>query len=458
MAEISSPILGMRVRRNMIPANAIMGRPEQPVQDPETVAALRRNQMALQGVNLSLANVTNQIAGLNNSFQAISAQIEQSRILEQAQQRQKDNQERILASQRIREGKEGLIEKRIQSALAAPLQKIGGKAQKSLFNLGRFFQILIGGALGARILKVVGDLSSEGKLSLGNLFDRIKKDLAIVTAIFIGLNGGFVLALRTLGALTARLGGFALRNFLLRPIQAAFTLAGGILSGIVNKIRGLPQVPGTTPGGRPTSGGRPNPPSGQQTTTPGGRPTSPTPPTRGNIGTRLLRGLTGGTGIAGLNFLFGAPLDQSILAGGGASLGGKIGFGLGMLTGPASPIMAPLLGLAGGFGGSFLFPELYRQSGIQVPGGDTTLSDLVGGDLSTLISGATKSEADLKRDEQRVNNLIVNAGGGQGQVEETSTSGGSGTGNNIVFIPSTNSDNPYMMHSYIQYNVGGIGI
>lgn len=452
MAEISSPILGMRVRRNMIPANAIMGRPEQPVQDPETVAALRRNQMALQGVNLSLANVTNQIAGLNNSFQAISAQIEQSRILEQAQQRQKDNQERILASQRIREGKEGLIEKRIQSALAAPLQKIGGKAQRSLFNLGRFFQILIGGALGARILKVVGDLSSEGKLSLGNLFDRIKKDLAIVTAIFIGLNGGFVLALRTLGALTARLGGFALRNFLLRPIQAAFTLAGGILSGIVNKIRGLPQVPGTTPGGRPTT------PSGQQTTTPGGRPTTPTTPTRGNIGTRLLRGLTGGAGIAGLNFLFGAPLDQSILAGGGASLGGKIGFGLGMLTGPASPIMAPLLGLAGGFGGSFLLPELYRQSGIQVPGGDTTLSDLVGGDLSTLISGATKSEADLKRDEQRVNNLIVNAGGGQGQVEETSTSGGSGTGNNIVFIPSTNSDNPYMMHSYIQYNVGGIGI
>ena len=452
MAELSSPILGMRVRRNMIPANAIMGRPEQPVQDPETVAALRRNQMALQGVNLSLANVTNQIAGLNNSFQAISAQIEQSRILEQAQQRQKDNQERILASQRIREGKEGLIEKRIQSALAAPLQKIGGKAQRSLFNLGRFFQILIGGALGARILKVVGDLSSEGKLSLGNLFDRIKKDLAIVTAIFIGLNGGFVLALRTLGALTARLGGFALRNFLLRPIQAAFTLAGGILSGIVNKIRGIPQVPGTTPGGRPTT------PSGQQTTTPGGRPTTPTTPTRGNIGTRLLRGLTGGAGIAGLNFLFGAPLDQSILAGGGASLGGKIGFGLGMLTGPASPIMAPLLGLAGGFGGSFLLPELYRQSGIQVPGGDTTLSDLVGGDLSTLISGATKSEADLKRDEQRVNNLIVNAGGGQGQVEETSTSGGSGTGNNIVFIPSTNSDNPYMMHSYIQYNVGGIGI
>lgn len=442
----------------MIPANAIMGRPEQPVQDPETVAALRRNQMALQSVNLSLANVTNQIAGLNNSFQAISSQIEQSRILEQAQQRQKDNQERILASQRIREGKEGLIEKRIQSALAAPLQKIGGKAQRSLFNLGRFFQILIGGALGARILKVVGDLSSEGKLSLGNLFDRIKKDLAIVTAIFIGLNGGFVLALRTLGALTARLGGFALRNFLLRPIQAAFTLAGGILSGIVNKIRGLPQVPGTIPGGRPTSGGTTNPPSGQGTTTPGGTPTSPNPPNRGNIFKRILRGMTGGTGIAGLNFLFGAPLDESILAGTGASLGGKIGFGLGMLTGPASPLMAPLLGLAGGFGGSFLLPELYRQSGIQVPGGDTTLRDLVGGDLSTLISGATKSEADLKRDEQRVNNLIVNAGGGQGQVEETSTSGGSGTGNNIVFIPSTNSDNPYMMHSYIQYNVGGIGI
>ena len=88
------------------------------------------------------------------------------------------------------------------------------QAQKSLFNL-EDFQILLLGTLGNRILRVVGDLSSEGKLSLGNLFEKIKTDLAIAGAIFVGLNGGFVLALGTLTGLTAtRLGTFALRNLL----------------------------------------------------------------------------------------------------------------------------------------------------------------------------------------------------------------------------------------------------
>ena len=195
MAELSSPILGMQVRRNVIPANAIMGRPAQqaPGPDPQTALALRRNQIALDNVNRSIGGVTGQIAVLSNSLRTISSQIQQSSALEAAKQAEENKQQRILAEQRLREGKEGLLERKIQTALTKPLQKVGGAAQKSLFNLGRFFNILILGTLGNRILRVVTDLSGEGKLSLGNLFDRIKKDLAIVTAIFVGVNGGFVL-------------------------------------------------------------------------------------------------------------------------------------------------------------------------------------------------------------------------------------------------------------------------
>ena len=207
MAELSSPILGMQVRRNVIPANAIMGRPAQqaPGPDPQTALALRRNQIAIQSVNNSLTGVSNQIAVLSNSLRTISTQIQQSSALEQAKQVEENKQQRILAEQRLREGKEGLLERKIQTALSKPLQKVGGAAQKSLFSLGRFFQILLLGTLGNRILRVVGDLSSEGKLSLGNLFEKIKTDLAIAGAIFVGLNGGFLLALRTLTGLTARL-------------------------------------------------------------------------------------------------------------------------------------------------------------------------------------------------------------------------------------------------------------
>ena len=87
MAELASPILGMQVRRNVIPANALLGRPEQqaPGPDPQTALALRRNQIAIQSVNNSLTGVTNQIAAVSNSLRTISTQIQQSSTLEQSE-------------------------------------------------------------------------------------------------------------------------------------------------------------------------------------------------------------------------------------------------------------------------------------------------------------------------------------------------------------------------------------
>ena len=255
----------MQVRRNVIPANAIMGRPAQeaPGPDPQTALALRRNQLALDNVNRSIGGVTGQIAVLSNSLRTISTQIQQSSALEAAKQAEENKQQRILAEQRLREGKEGLLERKIQTALTKPLQKVGGAAQKSLFNLGRFFNILLLGTLGNRILRVVTDLSGEGKLSLGNLFNRIKKDLAIVTAIFVGVNGGFVLLLRTLGSLTAKLTGFAVNNLLLRPIRLAFSIAGGVLAGIANQIRNLPPTTAPPAGQQPPKGQQQQQPTNQ---------------------------------------------------------------------------------------------------------------------------------------------------------------------------------------------------
>ena len=442
MAELASPILGMQVRRNVIPANALLGRPQQqaPGPDPQTALALRRNQIAIQSVNNSLTGVTNQIAVVSNSLRAISTQIQQSSALEQAKQVEENKQQRILAEQRLREGKEGLLEKKIQSALAKPLQKVGGAARKSLFNLGRFFQILLLGTLGNRILRVVSDLSSEGKLSLGNLFDKIKTDLAIAGAIFLGLNGGFVLALRTLTGLTTRLGTFAFRNLLLRPINLVFSLAAGALTALAQRIRQVPPVPAPAPKQPPKT----------STSGPTGGPT-PNPTGGGLRGT--LGNLARGTrNIAILNALLGQNFDQSIVAG----LGGAIGGGLGSL------IPIPGAGIAGAMYGSSFFSDMYSRSGMSIPYLSQNLNDLgipdLGDGARNLFERFTKSESDLKADQDRANTVILKGPSNGGGVTEVPTSGGSGTGNTLVSISSGNMDNPYMLHSLIQYNIGGMGV
>lgn len=450
MVEFSSPILGMRVRRNVIPANAIMGRPEQeiPQQDPQTVLALRRNQIALEGINRSISGVNNQIAGLNTSLQTISNQIAQSSLLEQAQRREKERQEVVLAEQRLREGKEGLLEKRMQSALSRPLQTVGAAAQKSLFNLGRFFQILLLGTLTNRILSVVSNLSEEGNLSLKNLFDKVKKDLSIVGAIFLGINGGFVLILRTLATLTARISAFAVKNLLLRPIRLVFDIAKNTLTAIAGFIKNLPIIPkpATTPVPKPGTSGKPGAPGapGKQA------PKLPAKPTAKPF-FRSIGNIRSGFSATALNLLLGGNVQDSLASGAGAVLGTALAVKLGV-TGFGIPLAA---GILGGIYG----PSLFNQTGIQIPGGQTTLNDLGIPDLGDLFNRLTKKESTLKQDQQKANNIIINnTGSQQGQVEEVPTSGGSGTANNLIFVPPGNSDNPYILHSLIQYNIGGAGI
>lgn len=442
MAELSSPILGMQVRRNVIPANAIMGRPAQqaPGPDPQTALALRRNQIALDNVNRSIGGVTGQIAVLSNSLRTISTQIQQSSALEAAKQAEENKQQRILAEQRLREGKEGLLERKIQTALTKPLQRVGGAAQKSLFNLGRFFNILLLGTLGNRILRVVTDLSGEGKLSLGNLFDRIKKDLAIVTAIFVGVNGGFVLLLRTLGSLTARLTGFAVNNLLLRPIRLAFSIAGGVLAGIANQIRNLP------PTTAPPAGQQP--PKGQQQQQQQQQTKASTGIGAGLKG--IFKNLVRGTGSAAVfNLLMGGNVQDAVT--GGLGFGGTLALGSAIGLGGL-----PLTALA--IGGSLLVPGMFQRAGINIPGGDTTLTDLGIPDLPTLFNRLTKSETQLQQEQSKANTVVINNTGGGSQPQEVPSSGGSGTANSLINVPSGNMDNPYMLNSLIQYNIGGVGL
>ena len=136
---------------------------QQQVENAETNIALRRNQFAIANVNNSLVRITEQINVLSASLQGISTQIKETSSLETLKEQQKVRQEKVLAEQQIREGKESQIERKIQAALVAPLQKGGAKARGSLFNLGRFFSILLGGFLVNRILKSASELSEKGR-------------------------------------------------------------------------------------------------------------------------------------------------------------------------------------------------------------------------------------------------------------------------------------------------------
>ena len=215
----------MQVRRNVIPANPILGRPEQVFgggPDPQTAMAIAQNRNAIQTLSVNLDAIAAQMSGVNQSLNVISMQINQSSLIEERQAREKERQERILAEQALREGKESLVERKIQNALVTPLQKIAAKAQGPLMNLGRFFQVLLVGALGTRLLSVISKLSEDGGFSMGNVFNEIKTDLAVIGGILVGISGGFALVLSGITSLSGKTRKFSSSQLTTKTYQSCF--------------------------------------------------------------------------------------------------------------------------------------------------------------------------------------------------------------------------------------------
>ena len=430
---MAEPIVG--VNRSRITAYSFLGKSaQQQREDSDTSAALRQNQLALLNVNNSLNRITEQVAVLSASLQGIGNQIRETSTLETLKEQQKARQEQILAERQIREGKESQVESKIQAALVAPIQKVGAKAQGTLANLGRFFNILLGGFLLNRILKSTGELTEKGQFSLKNLFDKIVKDLAIVGGIFIGINGGFSTALGTLTRLGSLLGKIAVKNFLMRPFKLIMGLAGGLLTAIGAGIAALPGAAAAVVTPSTAAAATPAVVSGAATAAnAGANATRAGAPTAGPSGSGpMIRGRVAGPLAAILNFFTGGSAGESLTAGGLALL-------------PSLLRLGGLPGLLASVGLPFLAPQAYNL--IQ-PTVEKFIPQL-GMTRDTLFQSLTQS---AKNNTPNVS--VVNVDGGtKGQQQDIPAAVGEAT--YLPPVASSNPDNFYLMYSQIQYNVVG---
>lgn len=115
--------------------------------DPVTTNLITRNSLQLGVVANQIQGLTAQMQSLTGSLQVIGGSLrQQQNLLAQKEQTEQELQNR-LAQQKLREGKESVIEKKIQASALAPAEKIASKAQFTLGRLGNFFLTLLGGWL-----------------------------------------------------------------------------------------------------------------------------------------------------------------------------------------------------------------------------------------------------------------------------------------------------------------------
>ena len=396
--------------------------------DEETRQAVKQNQLTISTINTSLVSITSQVVQLSTSLKLISDKIQQTTVLESAKQAQEKRQEAILNDENARRGKEGQLEKKIQGALFAPIQRIGQKTQFTLGRLVRFFNLLLGGFLAGRALTLIRALTTGNQDALKGMGDSIVKQLTAASGIFLAINGGLVIAVRSLANLTGFLTRLAVTNLLLRPIQLVFKAAAALAGAIIGteffkKYGRTPLSPNVPP---PTSGGK--------------------KPFSKYTG---LRSSFGAVGLAGVFDLIQGEnpykVTGGIIAGGTATyLQTQLGGFLRTLPNPKAKLLGGLLQS---------FPLRFLTSGLTYQAGKEGVSLLDQSLGLNLISGNTRTDTDL------INQSISNIKRGNTNVNvnlpqgEQVVDAAQGRAALLMFAPPDNPNNPYIYNSYIQYNV-----
>ena len=221
---LQSPIAGgIRGIRRSVSSSIFTGRavppPVQP--DPQTTSLLSQNSLTLTSVSGQLSAISEQILALNSSLSVIKSNLDVSDQLDRQREAAKQKREAILAEQGLREGKESELERKIQTALLAPVRRVAGFARGILSRLGEFLFILAAGWLTDKTLSFIR-LTSEGNVDKLNEFKRkFLFDLAILGGVGLALTVGIGKLVGVVAAISGLALKFAFGALLVAPFIGA---------------------------------------------------------------------------------------------------------------------------------------------------------------------------------------------------------------------------------------------
>lgn len=198
MAELASPLAGgIQAVRRSVPSSVFTGgAPAAPAQpDPITTNLIQQNSTALTSVSRQLSNISTRVSNLGNSLASIQNQLEVRASIERRREQARQNRERVLAEQGLREGKESIIETKIRTALFAPVQKIAAKTRGFLSRLADFLLALTTGWITSRTLQTIKAFS-EGNKEKGI---RLIAETALTLGTIVGIVSGVGLKVKLLG-------------------------------------------------------------------------------------------------------------------------------------------------------------------------------------------------------------------------------------------------------------------
>lgn len=233
---------------------AIVVRPQVSLVDRAQDLRIQTTQQSVGELQKSLDVIRVQVTELNQGVQNTAKLLQAESALEQNQLRQEQEAERRLAENKIRLGKESALERGIQAALIRPIAQLQ-RTVSSLFDriMGALTTLFFGWLTNAGI-ETLKALAEGDTKKLEEIKNNIIKNVLFSIGAFAAVKIGFGLLMRTITGLTLRLG-----TLVARIALAPFRMAGAAIGGLLGLGKGGAKPPVKPPGGKvpiTTSGGK----------------------------------------------------------------------------------------------------------------------------------------------------------------------------------------------------------
>jgi len=193
---------------------------------------IRIQTQTIGGVQQQIGGLSTEVTDFSGALNRITDVIAYDSVLEQNRTKQEQEEQRRATEQGLRVGRESLLEKAIQGALIAPVQKIAQKAQSILDKVKQFFTTLFIGWFTNQGIEVLKALSENNGKKLEEIRDNVLKGLGIAAGTLFLLNGGFFAIAATITRLSLKIGGWLLKN----TVGRFFGALGSLLKSAGNAI------------------------------------------------------------------------------------------------------------------------------------------------------------------------------------------------------------------------------
>ena len=254
----SSQIVG---RRSTVSAAAFTGRAVPPAApDPVTTKLLNQNSLQLGMVAAQIQGMNAQMQSLAGSLTVINQNLAISQNLERQKEEAEQRREYNLAQQKLREGQESAVEKKIAAASVKPASKLAQKASFTLSRVGDFLGALFGSWLAMKGVQAIRAFSEKNTSRLKEIRNETLKGVAAVAGILLIAKGGLGILAANFGAIAGTIGLLITGGAILKIASLVKDFVGNVINQVTNNIPFIgggdgPPATSDSPGGTADPGG-----------------------------------------------------------------------------------------------------------------------------------------------------------------------------------------------------------